>query len=183
MHQRTSNPNNKKYRFYGGRGISVCDEWKEFIPFYQWAINNGFSKELELDRRDSNGNYCPENCRWVDMLTNRRNVPSRKRNKPYNWGINESRNHKFNVQIWMNGKINHVGRFETEELAIEAREKFLKGEIGCKGTRPDKGIYELPSGKLLVHVVKNKKAYHVGIFKTKEEALLQRDNFIIPNVL
>lgn len=60
--------------------ISVCDEWKsDFVNFYDWAINNGYEKGLTIDRIDSSGNYCPENCRWITQTEQTRNT-SRNRN-------------------------------------------------------------------------------------------------------
>lgn len=70
MKQRCQNPKCKAYRNYGARGISVCDEWQEFEPFYEWAIENGYSKGLDLDRKDNDAGYFPENCRWISRKEN-----------------------------------------------------------------------------------------------------------------
>lgn len=79
MKNRCFNPNNKDYKDYGARGITVCESWLDFSTFCEWAYANGYDdgktgKEQSLDRINVNGNYEPDNCRWVNMATQRRNT-------------------------------------------------------------------------------------------------------------
>lgn len=74
MIQRCTNPNHKRYSDWGGRGITVCDEWKnDFAVFNDWAKESGYSDGLTLDRIDNDKGYCPENCRWATIAEQNRN--------------------------------------------------------------------------------------------------------------
>lgn len=75
MKQRCYNQNNKEYNCYGGRGITICDEWKnDFKSFYDWSIQNGYKENLFIDRINNDSNYEPSNCRWADRKTQNNNT-------------------------------------------------------------------------------------------------------------
>ena len=79
MKQRCYNENYPEYYYYGGRGISICVEWKDYPRiFVEWALNNGWEKGLFIDRINNDGNYEPDNCQWITQSENtkRRNLSS-----------------------------------------------------------------------------------------------------------
>lgn len=77
MIQRCSNPKTVRYEHYGGRGICVCEAWQDAATFIKWALGSGYKPGLQIDRKDNDGPYCPENCHWV---TNQQNNWNRSNN-------------------------------------------------------------------------------------------------------
>ena len=77
MKTRCYNSHSRGYKYYGKKGVSVCEEWRgSFEKFYGWAVNNGYDENLTIDRIDSSKGYSPDNCRWVSMETQNRNKDS-----------------------------------------------------------------------------------------------------------
>lgn len=76
MWARCTNPNEECYQYYGGRGISVCPEWKDYPAFRVWALENGYSDDLSIDRIDNGKGYYPDNCRWANEITQANNKSS-----------------------------------------------------------------------------------------------------------
>lgn len=74
MKARCFNPKSPSYKNYGGRGITICNEWLSFENFHNWSIENGYAEGLQIDRIDNDGNYEPSNCRWVSRKDNMKNT-------------------------------------------------------------------------------------------------------------
>ena len=111
---RTLNPKNKQYNDYGGRGITICEEWLDIHNFYDWAMDNGYSEGLSIDRIDNDGNYEPSNCRWTTRTIQTRNQRIYKNNTSGYKGVSYHKgNNKYQAQIVVNKKSIYIGTFPT----------------------------------------------------------------------
>ena len=126
---RILNLKNKQYNDYGGRGITICEEWKnDFVSFYNWAIENGYeeNKGLSIDRIDNEGNYCPENCRWATKTIQNRNQRMQKNNTSGFKGVcYYKKNNKYVAYICVNKKNTHLGSFQTAEEGAIAYNNYI----------------------------------------------------------
>ena len=92
MRQRCFSKTCAAYKYYGGKGVTICDEWMDYENFLDWTLKNGYSDTKTIDRIDSDGNYCPENCRWATALV-------------------QSNNRSFNKRITYNGETHTVSEW------------------------------------------------------------------------
>lgn len=111
MRGRCNCPTNKDYADYGGRGIKCCEEWNEFINFYNWSMENGYSDKLSLDRIDVDGNYEPSNCRWITMN-------EQQRNKRNNFRV------EFKGKMMTAGEISKITGVSFSKIYTRARKGF-----------------------------------------------------------
>lgn len=110
-----------RYKNHAGRGISVCQSWLDFENFYE-DMGENYKDGLELDRIDVNGDYCKENCRWVDRSTQAFNKRMDTRNKSGKTGVYpHKQSGKWDVKITKDGRSIYLGRYETLEDAVDVR--------------------------------------------------------------
>ncbi len=126
MMTRCYNKNYAGYHNYGGRGITVCKKWKNNRElFIKWAIKNGYKKSLAIDRKNTNGNYCPSNCRFVTQRKNNINRRLFKNSKSGYVGVNAS-GAKWAARIRIEGDYVWIGTYTTPEEAALARNLYIK---------------------------------------------------------
>ena len=128
--KRCYSKDSKDYKYYGGRGIKMSDEWKnDWLSFKKWAYDNGYYEgtNLTIDRIDNNGNYCAENCRFVDRVKQAHNQRVRKTSKVGLIGVNKNKlNSKWYSTCMHNGKRIQFGGFLTSKEAVDARNEYIK---------------------------------------------------------
>ena len=131
MRDRCSNPNNKSYHRYGGRGITVSDEWYRVEPFIEWALKAGWKPGLQLDRTNNDGNYQPNNCRFVTRKENANNMSFRMSEdcKTEYEGVAYFKffsNRPYRASVGCNDYRVELGYFKTAERAVTIRNKYIK---------------------------------------------------------
>jgi len=126
MIYRCYKPTKSGYERYGGKGVTVCDEWRyDFAPFLEWALANGYSDVLTIDRIESTKPYGPSNCRWSDYFTQEANRGMHKDNTTGYKGV-APLNGKFRAYLTRNKINKHLGSFDTIEEAASARDHALR---------------------------------------------------------
>lgn len=122
---RCVNKNNQSYKNYGGRGIFVCDEWRERPEsFIKWALDNGWKDGLHLDRRENDSGYCPRNCRFIKQGENNLNQRMRKDNSTNFVGVYRKGKGYF-ASIGVNKKRIYLGCFSDSISAARARNDYI----------------------------------------------------------
>lgn len=150
MRNRCNNPNYEKYHKYGGAGIKITPEWDDFDTFVKWSLNNGYTQELSLDRKNGLENYSPNNCRWVTFEMQ-----------------------SFNKNIYCNNQENVQGVSKSFQNKVNP----FVAQIQFRGKKENLGYYKSPEE---AHLVYNNRRQEILQFLEKEsEKLRWSDNFII----
>jgi hypothetical protein len=119
----------KNYYKYGAKGITVCEEWKKengFINFYNWAMGNGYYEGLTIDRKNTYGNYEPNNCRWTTYEEQNTNLRMLKTNKSgYRGCFYLKKYNKWLANISIKNKTVEIGIYNTLKECVEARNNYI----------------------------------------------------------
>lgn len=126
MKARCLDPKQPSYSNYGGRGITVCDAWLAYPEFKVWALENGYSDELTIDRIENEAGYAPDNCTWATWSTQMRNKRKMLNVSSKYIGVSfyKSRN-QWESYVQDQGKRKKLGYFEDEVSAAKARDNYI----------------------------------------------------------
>lgn len=124
MIDRCRNPNNKSYKYYGARGIKVCEDWSDFREFHLWAEESGYSEDLTIERKDVDGDYHPSNCEWIpfsDQAKNKRYKLPRSGVRNVTW---HEASKKWYVRVFKNGELFYRKLFSNFNEACSVAKKM-----------------------------------------------------------
>lgn len=125
---RVENKKNKSYEDYGGRGVTICDEWRNNYPsFKKWALQNGYSNSLKIDRVDNDLGYFPNNCRWTTQTIQSRNTRRlRSTNTSGYRGVSwHKKQQKFSSRITVDSITINLGSYSTDIEAAKAYDEYV----------------------------------------------------------
>ncbi len=118
---------------YGGRGIRVCAEWDSFEAFEEWALASGYAEDLEIDRKNPDGGYSPENCRWATRTQQMRNTRKRRDAKTSTYkgvSLHSQNTTRWVAQIGISRRTTYIGSFPTEIEAAKAYDAAARRHFG-----------------------------------------------------
>ena len=124
MRQRCNNPNNFSYSYYGDNGITVCEEWNDYLTFEKWAFDNGYQDNLTIDRINSSKGYNPSNCRWITQSENSKRAGEL--NKRF-WAVN--------ADIGVYAEFGNLKKFLEEnavDVSYSQAQDIIKGKVKSK---------------------------------------------------
>lgn len=126
MKSRCNNPKASNYKNYGAKGVKVCPEWEDsFQSFKTWALANGYSEELMLERSNGSLGYGPNNCMWASRTIQNSNRGKFQSSKREFIGVHLT-NGRYQARVQVNKKRVHIGMYDSEEAAASARDLYIK---------------------------------------------------------
>ena len=172
---RCYNPNTENYQYYGGRGITVCDEWlNDFEAFKKWMLEHGYDyskpyQEQEVDRKDNSKGYSPDNCRIVTHTQNARNTRNNKF-LTYNGETLTAGGWAEKLGVPMARIKERMKKSDDAEYILFAEPRSQRSNTGIKGIS-----YQKSNGKYILYM--NRK--YIGSFKTLEEAVKRKEEYLL----